>query len=301
MKPTVIVVGIVVFWFLIAQNVLREVMGYTLCVLLTLIVALMFAQNITSKSTFYDLFKSLRPFWPMWIGPVVLGGVSLLFSVWIGYLGQRDTPMAFYYFWNVVAWGGLLWGLGCIFYPSTIGERSVMAIGKWIRLGGCWMLFNKEKRNLPANSFAALWVILLFITGLYGLPLPQIIDSEEWMHTAAVAMGILEPDSLPNRYVRSWLLVELTAVLFPVMIAGLVYSRLDGIRALAKKEAKGVEGGPNVPAAVAPAAAEAVAAKPEAGLRQQTMWEWLGDDFIAELLFKIGNWISKTWSKKIKL
>ena len=48
-----------------------------------------------------------------------------------------------------------------------------------------------------------------------------------------------------------------------------------------------------------PAATAAAAAEP--GLRRESMWEWLGDDFITELLFKLGNWISAAWSKKIKL
>ena len=223
-----VLAAIVAAWFLLAQNILREVVGITLCVVVTLTIALVIAQKVTNKVTFKDLFNSLRSFWPMWVGPVVLAGISLIILGWFGWKDFRGTPWAYFYFWNVVAWGLMLWGLACIFYPDQIGIYCVKAIGDWIRFGGCVMIFNKDKRNLPANSFAAVWVVILFITLLYGLPLPWIIDSEQWLYETATATGLVKPDSLPERYVRSWFWIEVTIVLFPVVVAGLAFGAFEG-------------------------------------------------------------------------
>lgn len=195
-----------------------------------------------------------KKYWWVWVPPLALSLLSSITIHWMGW-SLRGTPWAYLYGIQFLLW--LLVAItGWCFFSKKFSAKLGNWIHVWFSRGGFWKIWSTD--NLPSNSLAVIWLILVFFTILRGPPTPA-VDTEMIVHNGVqklqefsqsefsrgaqdfgnffsqsfLGLDIFHESpqtpaqEIGSRWVVGWGGIKLCFVLFPFVVFGLVWSRRD--------------------------------------------------------------------------
>lgn len=112
--------------------------------------------------------------WVIWLGSLLVAALSTWLCSW--HFGQlRGAPLAEIYFRHFLLWLIVAVVVGLVI-NKTFADQWWTAAKDWRKRGGFWAVFSKS--NTPGNTWAVLALIILVDALTYGLPLPDLDQTD---------------------------------------------------------------------------------------------------------------------------